>query len=329
MALQTSHEALAAALARQWFGGFLIPRDTGDSWLVEGLAVHLVDKFLKHLMGDNEIRYRRGKEEETVSLVDNGDTVPPLASTAARLWHGGRRAGKSTAGPPQPLPPQIYELLQWKAKAVVGMLERRIGEDAMASVLKQVISMQTNEKKMRAEKLKEKKHRQGRDQLPLAGMHESREEGSVEGDASVGFARWLQCSEFLNLCRNVANLSRGEVVAFAERWIYGCGCPQMSVGFAFRRKRNSLEFAVKLEGSALAAHADRMAVERGRSHKTSVTVRVQEAEQASDHAVSLGTVSWQLMDLPLHTKPKDRRTVARAKSKLQEATSVSDSCAVA
>ena len=31
----------------------------------------------------------------------------------------------------------------------------------------------------------------------------------------------------------------------------------------------------------------------------------------SDHVVSLGAVSWQLMELQLVTKPKDRRTIAR------------------
>jgi hypothetical protein len=38
-----------------------------------------------------------------------------------------------------------------------------------------------------------------------------------------------------------------------EPLIYGCGCPRISAGFTFRRRRNALEFAIKLDGSPQAA----------------------------------------------------------------------------
>ncbi len=53
-----SRVALAAALARQWFGVLLVPRQPQDVWVAEGLAAHLEDLFVSKLLGHNELAYR-------------------------------------------------------------------------------------------------------------------------------------------------------------------------------------------------------------------------------------------------------------------------------
>ena len=80
------------------FGSFLAPREDADAWLVEGLASHLAGKcYIAALMGNDELRYRRAREAEAVIDADDGDTLPPLATEAARVWRGGRHAGGMSA----------------------------------------------------------------------------------------------------------------------------------------------------------------------------------------------------------------------------------------
>lgn len=42
---------------------------------------------------------------------------------------------------------------------------------------------------------------------------------------------------------------QGELEAFAERWVYGRGCPRIEAAFAYNRKRNCLELALRQEGN--------------------------------------------------------------------------------
>ncbi|KAL0924631.1 hypothetical protein M5K25_005478 [Dendrobium thyrsiflorum] len=52
---------LAYALARQWFGVYIVAEEPNDEWLLEGLAGFLTDSFIKGFLGNNEARYRRYK----------------------------------------------------------------------------------------------------------------------------------------------------------------------------------------------------------------------------------------------------------------------------
>lgn len=40
--------------------------------------------------------------------------------------------------------------------------------------------------------------------------------------------------------------------AFAERWIYGRGCPRITAAFSYNRKRNAMEFALEQAGNSSA-----------------------------------------------------------------------------
>ncbi|GAA5910197.1 hypothetical protein JCM8208_006756 [Rhodotorula glutinis] len=60
-AYETRH-LLAHAAAVQWSGVNLVPRTASDSWLVVGIALHMTGRFVRHLWGMNEFRFRLKKD---------------------------------------------------------------------------------------------------------------------------------------------------------------------------------------------------------------------------------------------------------------------------
>ena len=279
---------IASAIASQWFGGIVVPADTTDCWVVEGLAKYLTGAYVQALTGLNELSFRRMRDMRTAALLDDGTTLPPLASRAARIWRGGQYAGPDIAagGSPHALPSNVEHGLQCKASTVIYMLEKRLGPDVMQKVLKYFAGLHVRRNK--------------KDQSSRAGP-------SAEVLASN--ARWIHTLQMFDHCRATVNLGKGEVNSFLERWVYGAGTPKLAVGYVVKRRKNVMEFAVKLEGSNAAAAADRAALAVARNHRTSVTVRMREEGRidANDHVVSLGTTAWQLMEIPLQPRPKDRR----------------------
>ena len=374
-----SRTVLAECAARLVFGGFLEPAGDGDAWLAEGLAGHLAGRcVVARAMGGDELRYRRAREAEAVIAADDGNFLPPLASREARVWRGGRSVGgapgdENEAGPaktppdapraprvgaeterravpvsrpPRPLPPEVERLVRAKATAVIGMLERKLGEEGMRKVLRKLAGLQA--KSPGAEALQErasvaaKATRAAREKAKAAAeaasqtsettdeaanvsakekaaqcarelLRREREEAKASHALAASPARFLRSVSFLTLCRQNATMTKNEMAAFFCRWIEGGGCPRLTVGYTFRKsRRQELLFAIELDGCAAAAAADRAAFRK--NAKISVTVRVQEADlPPSDHAVSLSAHdrAYCLMPLQLVTKPKDRRTIAR------------------
>ena len=379
----SARDAMGEFAARLAFGGFLEPRDASDAWLAEGLASHLAGKCAtQHLMGGDELRYRRAREVEAVVEADDGERLPPLASRAARVWRGGRAPGgegekdaerekdkasnrgeggdapprggddanaassrRAVSVPPRALAPETELLLRYKATAVIGTLERRLGDEGMRKVLRKLVNLQG--KAPGAEALQErfsqaaKAHRaarekakhardaadgaEGADEAANASAREKAEAAERElrrraAEERAAFralaqspARFLRSGVFFNLCRQNATMTKNEMAAFVARWVEGCGAPRLTVGYTFRKsRRQELLFAIKLDGCVAAAAADRRAFQK--NAKISVTVRVQETDlPPSDHAVSLSAHdrAYCLMPLQLVTKPKDRRTIAR------------------
>ena len=287
-ALLDARVHIATAIARQWFGGVVVPADTTDCWVVEGLAQYLAGAYVKKLTGLNELSFRRMRDMQLTARMDDGESLPPLASRAARIWRAGQYAGPDLAagGTPKPLSASVERGLQAKAVTIIYMLEKRLGPDVMQKVLKY-----------------------------FAGLHvrRNKKEGGTRAGPSAEVlssnARWIHTLQLFDHCRATVNLGKGEVNSFLERWVYGAGTPKLCVGYVVKRRKNVMEFAVKLEGSVAAAAADRAALAVARNHRTSVTVRMREENRpdANDHVVSLGHSAWQLMEIPLQPKIKDRR----------------------
>ncbi|KAF8079062.1 hypothetical protein FPV67DRAFT_1558205 [Lyophyllum atratum] len=75
-ALET-RQVLAHALACQWAGINILPKNWSDTWLVNGLSLYITGLFLRKLLGNNEYRFRLKKDMQRVLEWDIG-SMPPI-----------------------------------------------------------------------------------------------------------------------------------------------------------------------------------------------------------------------------------------------------------
>ncbi|GAA96863.1 uncharacterized protein L969DRAFT_94877 [Mixia osmundae IAM 14324] len=71
-----TRQALSHSLAYQWFGINIIPKAWSDVWLTAGLALYMVSQLTKHLLGNNEYRFRLKKDIQRCCRRDI--RMPPL-----------------------------------------------------------------------------------------------------------------------------------------------------------------------------------------------------------------------------------------------------------
>lgn len=120
-ALETRH-ALSHALACQWVGINIQPKNWSDIWLVNGLALYITGLFIRKLLGNNEYRFRLKKDMQRVLEWDVG-SMPPICQ-------------------PQVLdPPDAATLpfINLKAPLVLHILDRRLGKSGTSLGLSRVL----------------------------------------------------------------------------------------------------------------------------------------------------------------------------------------------
>ncbi|KAL7425129.1 hypothetical protein Q5752_000817 [Cryptotrichosporon argae] len=71
-----TRRTLSLALVQQWVGVNIIQRTVSDTWLIAGLALYLHGLFIRHLLGNNEYRFRLKKDIDRCVRMDNGDQWP-------------------------------------------------------------------------------------------------------------------------------------------------------------------------------------------------------------------------------------------------------------
>lgn len=113
---------LIHALASQWMGINIIPKDPSDIWVVVGIAYYMTDIFMKKLSGNNEYRFRQKQISDHVTDLDNGR--PSLSDTGAIIS----------------LDPSELEFMAIKAPLVLFILDRRIMKASGSSGLSRIIS---------------------------------------------------------------------------------------------------------------------------------------------------------------------------------------------
>jgi transcription initiation factor TFIID subunit 2 len=67
---------LTHALASQWSGVHMIPRSFSDIWLTTGLALYINAQLTRHLLGNNEYRFRLRSDMDRCVALDQGDQFP-------------------------------------------------------------------------------------------------------------------------------------------------------------------------------------------------------------------------------------------------------------
>jgi transcription initiation factor TFIID subunit 2 len=106
-----SRQVLAHALACQWSGVSIQPKTYSDTWLVNGIALHMSGLYLKKLLGINEYRFRMKKDMERVLARDIG-TMPPVCQPGLH----------------EPPDPAFLSFINTKAALILHILDRKLGK---------------------------------------------------------------------------------------------------------------------------------------------------------------------------------------------------------
>ena len=113
---------LVYALAYQWLGVNIIPKEPADTWAVVGMAYFITDMFMRRLTGNNEYRYQQKKTSDRVCELDIAR--PSIYDTGKLLW----------------LEPSQAEFLAVKAPLVLFILDRRLTKASGSTGLSRIIS---------------------------------------------------------------------------------------------------------------------------------------------------------------------------------------------
>lgn len=113
---------LVHALAVQWMGINIVPKDPSDFWVVVGIAYFITDIFMKKLSGNNEYRYNQKRVADRVVELDIDR--PSLYDTGALIA----------------LDPSELEFLELKAPLVLFILDRRLTKAGTSGGLSRIIS---------------------------------------------------------------------------------------------------------------------------------------------------------------------------------------------
>lgn len=117
-----SSRSLVYALASQWIGVNIIPKEPTDMWVIVGVAYYITDTFMKKLCGNNEYRFRLKQMSDKVCEMDFAR--PSISDMGAIL----------------DLDPSEMEFLSLKAPLVLFILERRLTKASGKATVSRIIS---------------------------------------------------------------------------------------------------------------------------------------------------------------------------------------------
>ncbi|KAL2371522.1 transcription initiation factor TFIID subunit 2 [Blastomyces gilchristii SLH14081] len=117
-----STRCLVHALASQWIGVSIIPKDPTDTWAILGISYYITDTFMKKLCGNNEYRYRLKQMSDKV--CDRDISRPPISDMGALLR----------------IDPSEIDFIALKAPLVLYILERRLSKASGKATISRIIS---------------------------------------------------------------------------------------------------------------------------------------------------------------------------------------------
>lgn len=113
---------LVHAIASQWMGINIVPKEPADTWIVVGVSYFMTDIFMKKLCGNNEYRFRQKQASDRI--LDLDVARPSLYDTGAIIH----------------LDPLELEFMELKAPLVLFILDRRLTKASGSSGLSRIIS---------------------------------------------------------------------------------------------------------------------------------------------------------------------------------------------
>lgn len=120
--LDTNTRILVHALASQYVGVNIIPKEATDMWIITGISYFLTDMFMKNLAGNNEYRYRQKLASERVFELDVD------------------RFSIHTLGSQLELDPSEYDFLALKSALVLFILDRRLTKASGSSGMSRIVT---------------------------------------------------------------------------------------------------------------------------------------------------------------------------------------------
>ncbi|KAL1304009.1 hypothetical protein AAFC00_000450 [Neodothiora populina] len=120
--LDSNTRILIHALASQYIGVNIIPREPTDLWVITGVAGFMSDWFMKKLAGNNEYRFRQKLASEKVFELDH------------------ERYSIYQLGGVLDIDPSEYDFLALKAPLVLFILDRRLAKASGSAGMLRIIS---------------------------------------------------------------------------------------------------------------------------------------------------------------------------------------------
>ncbi|KAF2164337.1 hypothetical protein M409DRAFT_67874 [Zasmidium cellare ATCC 36951] len=120
--LHRNTRILVRAVADQWSGVNIIPKEPSDYWVIAGIAGYLTDVYMKHLSGNNQYRWEQKQASEKVYELD---VDRPSIAQQGNLLH---------------LDPSIGEFINLKSALVLGILDRRLIKSSGSTGVMRIIN---------------------------------------------------------------------------------------------------------------------------------------------------------------------------------------------
>ena len=233
--------SLARAVSQMWFGQWFRAASPDDLWVILGFAQYFESLCVKKFLGNNEALYRQLEQRRVILEAEDAPPLCPRSVLTDRAKINGTELLSSDR-----------HRLQYKAGAVMRIMERKAGAEGFQKMLQLILSASKNQ----------------------------------ESD------RYLSTRTLFRDLHRICGLDRAWLEAFAERWVYGRGCPSISVAFCYNKRRHSLELAISQEGSEhamVSANASMLRSTKGGSGGAGmVAVQVEELGGLAKHQVHLG-----------------------------------------
>ncbi|GMH43148.1 hypothetical protein BSKO_11070 [Bryopsis sp. KO-2023] len=162
---------------------------------------------------------------------------------------------------------------RWKSTTVMCMLEKRVGQEVFRRVIERLISRAAH---------------------------------AVESGLSSS-SRFLSTHSFLKEVGQSGGV-RKEIQAFAERWVYGRGCPTLNAVVKFDNQAYGLDVKLQQQGSKRCRDGMIKAMSMSKDGGIGVVkVNVNEGTTNSEHTIRLGSESVMEERFKVHGRPRKKR----------------------
>lgn len=209
---------MALAVAKQYFGCFLLQYSWYDWWLPQGLAGYVAGLCMSKMFGSTWYQHYIKQEVERVSEYESAHSLPSLYG-----YPGGITIEEPELDEPMDFTgkPIIHEylmtsseleILATKAHLVVRMIQDRVGQELFLQAIGKLLSL-----------------------------------GNAACD-SKDYGKWKNMLiSTAGLIKALSSVSSKDITTFVEQWICSSGIPKFTASYNYIRKKNLVELSLRQE----------------------------------------------------------------------------------